>query len=111
MFTKAQRVIAPAQHALPYGALEGKERLVPGSLLAKCPPPSFLPGLAEEWGQNGRNTAANGVARRPITVPLLLINLPLGVILSHRGSSAKQVSALIKRLWDLSGLCPHVTQV
>ena len=114
VFTKAQRVIAPAWQVLPYGPLEGRERcswLVPGSLLAKCPPPSFLPGLVEEWGQNAMNTAANGMAHRRITVPLLLINLPLGVILSHWGSSAKQVSALIKRLRDLSGLCPHVTHM
>ena len=93
VFTKAPRVITPARQVLPYSALEGRERcswLVSGSLLAKCPPPSFLPGLAEEWGQNAMNTAANGMAHRRITVPLLVINLPLGVILSHWGSSAKR---------------------
>lgn len=85
MFSEAQRVITPAQQVLPYGPLEERERcssLVPGSWLVKCPPPSFLPGLVEEWGQDATNTPANGTAHRPITVLLLLINLPLGMILS-----------------------------
>ena len=90
MFTEEQRVITPAQQVLPYGPLEERERcssLVPGSWLVKCPPPSFLPGLVEEWGQDAMNTPANGMAQRPVTVPLLLMNLPLSMILSLSVSS------------------------
>lgn len=86
VFTKAQCVITATQQMLPYSPLVGEERcpwLVPGSSRVMCLPPSFLLGLAEEWGQNTMNTAANGVAHRLIIILVLLVNLSLGIILSQ----------------------------